>query len=494
MGRSILVVILLTSATVPAAGQPAAVVDLSCTRTCVDETTTLTWTNLEPYDFILIIRDGTIIAAVPGSDSIYSDSMSPDSATYSVGGVVSGIESSLEFCNIGLFSPTTHVILDLDGGGMIDSVAALTAELTLLGFPYVIVSDVEQLPCSVVPGPSTMIWSMTGTFPDNTPLDPETGAWLKLQIESGGGVYHEGGDTWGFDLPTAFDDVDGVDSAASVDGRELAEVIGVDVLAGFDAMYTQDQAGNDFNDRIVPSSTDMAGPNAFPIWIDGMAGDPVGIFYATDPPYGKVLCQSFELGGYSGDRGPIVEWMAQGVIGRCVRLGNPAFCVSPDRIDVTWEDQGYTHVLITVTMDDQRLYSDSVDGTSFSLPIDTLIDPYGDYLFQFESYCGPSDAGGLIERTVRISRPYRRCDANGDGTLDVADAADLLSRLFSSGTPHPCEKAADCDKDNALTINDAVRILVHVFVGSIPPPEAPYPDCGVDPDDLLKCETYEMCP
>jgi len=94
-------------------------------------------------------------------------------------------------------------------------------------------------------------------------------------------------------------------------------------------------------------------------------------------------------------------------------------------------------------------------------------------------------AGGC-DGEVTAAR-FRRGDANGDGSTDLADGLAVLFHLFE-GTSIPCGDAADADDDGSLRITDAVRVLAHLFTGGQAPP-APYAACGEDPTgDGLGCE------
>jgi len=93
---------------------------------------------------------------------------------------------------------------------------------------------------------------------------------------------------------------------------------------------------------------------------------------------------------------------------------------------------------------------------------------------------------------VEITGPppeFKRGDANGDGSVDVADAVFLLQYLFGGGPSALCEDSADTNDDGGLDISDAVAILVYLFGGGSIPDPGPE-TCGPDPtpDDLLSCE------
>jgi len=108
----------------------------------------------------------------------------------------------------------------------------------------------------------------------------------------------------------------------------------------------------------------------------------------------------------------------------------------------------------------------------------------------------PSSAKILIPRMgVLLFSPtpnpeppgFLRGDANGDLSLDLADAVRSLWVLFQ-GSPRPdCPAALDTDGNGKLDITDPIRTLSYLFTGGSPPP-APWPKCGqAPPEDLLPC-------
>jgi len=87
---------------------------------------------------------------------------------------------------------------------------------------------------------------------------------------------------------------------------------------------------------------------------------------------------------------------------------------------------------------------------------------------------------------LRIGEPpvFRRGDADGSGTVDLADAVAILESLFLGAGPLPCEDAADGNDDGRLDISDPMMLLGSLFLGTGPLPEPAA--CGADPTaDLL---------
>ncbi|MFN0058638.1 MAG: hypothetical protein ACKVX7_09305 [Planctomycetota bacterium] len=90
---------------------------------------------------------------------------------------------------------------------------------------------------------------------------------------------------------------------------------------------------------------------------------------------------------------------------------------------------------------------------------------------------------------------FRRADCNLDGAYDIADAIDMLTRLFSPLTVLPlCRDACDANDDGAFDIADPIFALSNLFGAGANPP-APFPGCGIDPTaDTLGCSEYPLCP
>lgn len=94
------------------------------------------------------------------------------------------------------------------------------------------------------------------------------------------------------------------------------------------------------------------------------------------------------------------------------------------------------------------------------------------------------------------SSVFLRGDADGDGTVDLADAIRVLGYLFLGEGAPECLDAADADDSDTLEVTDAVRILRHLFVGDVAP-ESPFPSCGGEYDwDRVwpPCRQSHCCP
>ena len=90
----------------------------------------------------------------------------------------------------------------------------------------------------------------------------------------------------------------------------------------------------------------------------------------------------------------------------------------------------------------------------------------------------------------------RRGDADGEGTVNIADAIRILSFLFSGTGTIDCLEAADADDNGAVELTDAVRILAFLFLGQAAPEPPGHLDCGPDPENEnpdLSCDSYDSC-
>ncbi len=90
----------------------------------------------------------------------------------------------------------------------------------------------------------------------------------------------------------------------------------------------------------------------------------------------------------------------------------------------------------------------------------------------------PDADGNGIPDPCDCPNPFIRGDVNGDGSLALADAIQLLAYLFASGTPPAVLESANVNGDGMVDISDPVRLLDYLFLaGEDPPPPFPEPGC-----------------
>lgn len=83
---------------------------------------------------------------------------------------------------------------------------------------------------------------------------------------------------------------------------------------------------------------------------------------------------------------------------------------------------------------------------------------------------------------------FVRGEANGDGTLDIADVLFIADYLFAAGDAPTCPDAADVNDSGDLDISDALYLIIYLFTSG-PQPPSPFPAPGPDPTflDPLGC-------
>ncbi len=101
---------------------------------------------------------------------------------------------------------------------------------------------------------------------------------------------------------------------------------------------------------------------------------------------------------------------------------------------------------------------------------------------------GIPESFSLSNVDVALSlNPFIRGDANGDGSLSLADAFAVIDVAFSaSPVMPPCPDAADYDDNGVLNVSDVLGLLNGLFAPGAVPPSAPGFSCGDDTTiDLL---------
>ncbi len=375
---------------------------------CSNGDVSLSWNpaGFTSYD---ILRDGVAVATgLPFGTTSYDDvSVSPGPHTYGIVGNCTAqgtsvnTEVSVNVQGAGGFSDL--IVIGESAGGAIDSALALQAAMTNAGmFVDVLPGGPGDIPC-LTDDSLERIWYLGGTFPENRPLNDGDGIALATAQQAGKHIYVESGDAWGFDAPTEFNNIDGVADGATDGGDDFLLMDGLDSGFGFDLSALQDvayiqdaAAGNDWTDQITASTTDALGPNAALVWQQDPVLYGTGVYYDTDSG-GKVLCQSWEFGGFGGDQDDLLIRYLGGLGG--APTGGPIF----KRGDCN-ADGGFN-------------IADAI------------------YLLASLFSGGPP---GICEDA---------CDANDDGGINIADAISALATLFSGAPNPPAPGPDDCGED-----------------------------------------------
>ena len=93
----------------------------------------------------------------------------------------------------------------------------------------------------------------------------------------------------------------------------------------------------------------------------------------------------------------------------------------------------------------------------------------------------PHDPGDFPGIGLAGEIPFLRGDANGDGSVNVADPFYTLRAIFQSDSSFPGHrKGADMTDDTQVNILDAMSTLDFLFTAAFVPGD-PFPSCGGDP-------------
>ncbi|MEM7261722.1 MAG: hypothetical protein AAF488_06995 [Planctomycetota bacterium] len=317
--------------------------------------------------------------------------------------------------DVGQYTDQSNLVYRPDRASSVESAAALLAALDANGQSSFVVNRLDS-PCidALISASDPVIWIMLGADPFGSGLSLSDGQKLVELLTSGVAVYIESPDMWGFDGPQPFLDYDGVAGGAADfaslpngdDGFTAMTGTTHDLLALSDLGsvgytpnpmipgVTTDQLTP--TDSAAPSGIDVGSVSAGLVWTSSSEGYGVAVFNRTQPDFGNVLCQSWEIRGFSGDSAVLVERYRRALLG----LG-PNFrrgdCNGDENFDI----------------------ADAITALSF--------------LF----------SGGSVSCDDA-------CDSNDDGTLDIADAITKLGMLFAGGAPFgPC--AQDGTPGDALS-------------------------------------------
>jgi hypothetical protein len=83
-----------------------------------------------------------------------------------------------------------------------------------------------------------------------------------------------------------------------------------------------------------------------------------------------------------------------------------------------------------------------------------------------------SQVGGSYSMTGGFwpgAAALRRGDANGDGTIDVADVFYLINALFAGGPQPPSTCVGDANNDGKVDVADVFYLINFLFAGGPPP-------------------------
>jgi len=383
------------------------------------------------FDSVDISRDGVVIASGVTASPYVDMAVAVGVYDYEVtGNCTSGQTGTPTGITVTVvsYSGEQDLIIDGDGAaGAIDSVMALSTELSALGRSFSVFPDqLGDYPCGMQP--FEIVWVMNGTFPADTgDLTTASGTDMRAYHDAGTGLYLESGDNWGFThVITDFDTIDGIAPSGTTDGDDTFTAMdgsdtgfGLDRSADIGTVYNQDApVDNDWTDQLAIQLGDDPDVLSAQLWavaggayVTGVASTP-----AADPARGNVIVQSWEFGGYGGDQNLLATDYVNFLGGNVTPPGTGFL-----RADVN--NDGFCNI--------------------------------GDAIFLLGSLFPP--AGGM----ANVITCADAADSNDDGLVNIGDAIFKLGALFPPlGSPP----------------------------NMIPAPNGP---CGPDPTaDMLDCAMY----
>lgn len=421
----------------------------------------MTWWNPIPYARLVLLRDGVLLAELPGTAMRYRDIAPPPGLhVYELFGIaVNGARSPSVFCRIFVGPRPVPPVEDL---------ACFSSPIS---------------PEAVPPEAVLLLWR-------NPPLPRPYDAIVILrdgsQIAELPGTaqrYVDGGLAPG---------VYRYDVIAILGGEKSPPASCEVVVPGpparnllyFTPRYPLDPADSDAVTPLPPrpgNRITCRAANARPLqgWSFGVASDPK-----------FIVPVEFDLEGtatqaLNGGHGPDFLFLeitedAAGVV--------MAAIINTD--DVATQETlppGTRHRILNIT------YGAGPSGTAGEVyPIrysNALGDPPVQVLFVIDGYeVRPATRPGWVSLP---EKEFIRGDADENGRLEIADAMRILGWLFLGGRKPRCMDAADANATAEVNIADPIYILSYLYIGG-PEPPAPFPFCAAVPP-VLGCERHEYC-
>ena len=116
------------------------------------------------------------------------------------------------------------------------------------------------------------------------------------------------------------------------------------------------------------------------------------------------------------------------------------------------------------------------------LPVHTMVVPGAGNdpgVISFLQNLASSNFGTFANMAFPPPPPFLRGDANGDGAVNIPDAARILGVGFGLSAEPICLSAADLNGDGQfIAIADAVYLLSYLFLPTVTEVPAPFPQCG----------------
>jgi hypothetical protein len=419
----------------------------------------LRWWNPIRYESIVILRDGTEIARLPGESMGYRDHAPPPGAhVYGIHGIApDGRRSRTVECRVG--NEPVPPVRDL----------RCTAVLAVPG-------DILQ----PEPVPAAFLRWENGAAYDAI-----------LIARNGALIAHLEGSAQSFTDPALPAGTYTYDVSGVLDGRRSE-------AASCTVSIPGPPARNLLHFARVPSPADPApslddllpapagnrltclADNVSPVqgWSFGVASDPRFILPKETSIEGTATAA---LNGGAGPAFLAIEILEDGTgvtMAAIVDDGSPFETLPPGR--------GHRLLEILYAAGDEGL-----PGESYAVRYTSRLgDPAVQVLLVVNGFeVIPLTAPG---RVMLPGVRFQRADSNGDGAVDISDPMRTLRWLFLGGEAPGCIEAANANGSSAINIADAIYTFLFLFDGGPPPPH-PFPGCDLAPAPL-GCLDPGECP
>lgn len=394
----------------------------------------LVWPENQAYDTIEIARDGAPFATVPGGIESFVDPSPPlGSVSYEVYGISSGDAGASASCatSVVLVAPLEFACASNVGGIDLSwSNADTYTALTLLR---------DGLEIAVLPGNATSFFDSLPPPGLNT-----------------------------YELRASRDRFDSADTSCSA----VFVIVPVEDLV-CSADFGQVQLS----------------------WTSPQPYDMVRVF-RNGPLLIELPAGTTSFTDFTVDEGAN-SYTVAGFLGGASSPGNPCDVIVPVPSVTDLQCTAFVFDVAlswTLALDDYELlhlYRDGVEITALAGNQTSFVDsrlPIGTYEYFIVAENNATFSVPTPPCTANVVGPiFIRGDANGDRSVNLADAIFELDILFSAGPAAPCADATDANDDGGLNIADPIYTLAYLFDGGVAPP-APFPLRGPDPTpDSIGC-------
>ncbi|MFN0060021.1 MAG: hypothetical protein ACKVX7_16300 [Planctomycetota bacterium] len=502
-----------TASTTCAANLPLAPTGLSCALS--DGTVVeLDWQNTQLGTAIEVLRDGAVVATLPGSASTYSAAgETPGSYSYCVVNVLGGNRSDFNCCVVVVpDAPTSLSCLARDGGVELawanpENYQSITIDrdgLLVAAVPGHLTSFVDTTVAS-----GTHNYALRGFVSGFESASTICSSPVPPTITDLVCEFNLSAVSLNWTSPTAYDFIRLYRNGLFIDELPGDSVVALDpgLSAGLYSYEVIGLIGANESAPVLCTVEVLARPiivNCCSIgtdvelcWTNPLAYTSLsilreGVLVASVPA--GTTCY-VETGVSAGQYGYIIVGHIDAfvsVAATCsVRVLNPIanlICTANDCLPLTitmnWQ-LADTYTAVQIFRNGGMVATVPGTTTSFiDFPPDGPLD-YDVIGLSFGAFCAEASAA-----TCQPTPDYPlfvRGDVNNDGLIDVADPISALNYIFAAGVEPVCLDAADANDDGNVNIADPIWLLLYTFAGGIGP-LPPFPTLGPDPTcDLLGC-------